>query len=77
MRARISDTKVVRNARAKEWKQFRKENLLTQERLAGLLGVHRTCVSEIERANTTPRQPTLKRWLTLKAKYNEARKIHG
>lgn len=58
-----------RKARAKEWKQFREENLLTQEEFAGLLEVHRRTVQNVEFGKSDPYVSTLRKFEAVKAKY--------
>ena len=59
----------TRETRRAEWKQFRKEYLFTQVRLAEVLGISRRTVQLIERGSVTPLARTLHRFKTLLAKY--------
>jgi DNA-binding XRE family transcriptional regulator len=70
------DTKKVkqeRRSRAKEWKEFRASNLLTQTQLADLLDIHRRTVQDIEAEQTTPYFSTLRKFEAVKAKYSKGK----
>lgn len=60
---------------AERFKAFRHRNLLTQERLAGLIRICRQSVSEIEGAHVTPHAATWKRFRGLELKYEEGARI--
>jgi transcriptional regulator with XRE-family HTH domain len=62
-----------RESRKQEWRRFRKENLLTQIRLAEVLGISRRTVQLIEAGRVTPFPGTLRKFLALKAKYEHER----
>jgi DNA-binding XRE family transcriptional regulator len=59
----------VRKARAQEWLEFRKNNLLTQKKLAEVLGASRRTIQEIEHARVSAYPITLRKFTALKAKY--------
>lgn len=56
--------------RQAEWKQFRRENLFTQVKLAELLGISRRTVQLIEKGQVNSFPDTLRPFMTLKAKYD-------
>lgn len=58
-----------RKSRAKLWKEFRSENLLTQTALAELLGISRRSVQYTERAEIAPHKETDRRFHALMLKY--------
>jgi DNA-binding XRE family transcriptional regulator len=58
-----------RKKRAKEWKQFRRDNLLTQVRLADTLEIARRTVQKIEAGVVTPLAETLRRFEALRERY--------
>lgn len=58
-----------RNRRAKEWREFRKENLMTQQMLADTIGISRRTVQMVETAGVTPHAGVLSRFKTLQQKY--------
>jgi len=62
-----------RQVRRREWIRFRKDNLLTQVKLAEVLGISRRTVQFVESAELTPLQSTLRRFRTLKAKYEDGK----
>jgi DNA-binding XRE family transcriptional regulator len=56
--------------RAQEWLKFRRYNLLTQQRLAEVLGVGRRTIQMIEGNKVLyPHPDTIRKFLALKAKY--------
>jgi DNA-binding XRE family transcriptional regulator len=59
-----------RRMRAQEWKLFRKNNLLTQRRLAENLNVSRRTIQQIEGGYINPHAETLRRFTTYRAKYD-------
>jgi DNA-binding XRE family transcriptional regulator len=59
-----------RNQRAEDWKMFRSNNLLTQKRLAAIIGVSRRTIQQIEGGYITPQTLTLKRFAILRSKYD-------
>lgn len=62
-----------RQARKQEWLKFRKEYLFTQVKLAEILGISRRSVQNIEGCIRTPLPSTLRKFLALKAKYNDGK----
>jgi len=63
----------IRQRRAKEWKQFRRDHLFTQERLAEVLGVSRGTVQNVERERHDPMAQLESRFRALKAKHARGR----
>ena len=51
-----------RRRRAAHWKLFRKNNLLTQKKLAEVVGISRRTVQLIEGGYITPQMQTLRRF---------------
>jgi DNA-binding XRE family transcriptional regulator len=51
-----------RRLRAKVWRKFREDFLITQTRLADVLGISRRTVQQIEAGNVTPHGETLRRF---------------
>ena len=51
-----------RRKRAEVWRKFRKDYLITQTRLADLLGISRRTVQQIEAGTVTPHGETLRRF---------------
>jgi DNA-binding XRE family transcriptional regulator len=64
----ISDRKV----RATEWKEFRRDYLFTQKRLADIVGVSRRTIQKIEAAIVTPHPDTLRLFRAIQKKYEAA-----
>jgi predicted transcriptional regulator len=62
-----------RRVRKQEWLKFRKDYLFTQVKLAEVLGISRRSVQKIEACICTPLPGTLRKFLALKAKYNEGK----
>jgi DNA-binding XRE family transcriptional regulator len=65
-------TKTVKQMRAqwaKDFKQFRGKHLLSQARLAELLGVSRRCVIYVEKGEVTPVLNTKRQFEQLKTRY--------
>ncbi len=60
-----------RQTRRREWSRFRKDFLLTQVKLADVLGISRRTVQFIEAGELTPLASTLRKFNTLKAKYQQ------
>ena len=60
-----------REVRKLEWQQFRKENLFTQVKLAEVLGISRRSVQLVEASRVSPFPGTLRKFLALKAKYEQ------
>jgi DNA-binding XRE family transcriptional regulator len=58
-----------REPRRQEWIKFRKNNLLTQVKLAELLQISRRTVQFVEAGQHTPLRSTLRKFKTLQAKY--------
>jgi DNA-binding XRE family transcriptional regulator len=54
-----------RKARAKRWREFREEFMLTQWNLAELLGFSRRQIQNVEAGRFTPRKPILDLFETL------------
>ena len=63
----------IREARSKEWCDFRRDFLFTQVKLADILGISRRCVQLIEKAKVTPLPQTLRNFAALKARHNEGK----
>jgi DNA-binding XRE family transcriptional regulator len=61
-----------RKLRQIEWREFRRNYLFTQTKLAGILGISRRTVQKIEAAQVTPYAETLRRFKTLQAKHEGA-----
>ena len=59
----------AREARRDEWRQFRKNHLFTQVKLAEVLGLSRRAVQWIEAGKVTPLPSTLRLFKALKAKH--------
>jgi DNA-binding XRE family transcriptional regulator len=59
-----------RKDRAQEWKVFRRNNLLTQKRLAHIMGVSRRTIQLVEGAYITPHPKTLRLFSQFKNKYD-------
>jgi len=57
--------------RKDEWREFRKEHLYTQKKLAEAIGVSRRTVQEIEAGRVIPYPHTLRLFEALKAKYSQ------
>ena len=64
---------VERNKRAEEWKSFRKDNLITQRKLADLIEVSRRTIQQIEAGTISPHKSTLNQFLALRDKYRHNR----
>ena len=64
---------VIREKRAKEWIEFRREYIFTQKKLADVLGISRRSVQFIEGAEVTPLASTLTKFNALKARYENGR----
>jgi DNA-binding XRE family transcriptional regulator len=60
-----------REQRKQEWIKFRKENLITQEKFADLLGIGRRTIQMVEKARISPYPKTLRKFAALKAKYSQ------
>jgi DNA-binding XRE family transcriptional regulator len=60
--------------RAKEIKQFMKDNLFTEVKLAEVLEISRRSLQMIKAGNVTPRMDILRKWNTLKNKYDKNKK---
>jgi DNA-binding XRE family transcriptional regulator len=66
-----SEEIAAREARAREWRQFRAGNSLTRARLAGILNCHIGTVQNIEDATVThPQRRVLDAFTKLKARYD-------
>ena len=61
-----------REVRRGEWSSFRTQYLLTQKRLAEVLGISRRTIQMIEGGKITPRANTLRKFLVLKSKYEDS-----
>jgi DNA-binding XRE family transcriptional regulator len=62
----------VRGQRAKLWKEFRRDNLLTQEKLAEVLGISRREVQYIEAGKISAGANVLSKFRTLELKYRRS-----
>lgn len=60
-----------RKKRAKEWKEFRKNHLFTQKKLAEVLGISRRTIQMIENSRVSPKMTVLGSMRTLQTKYNQ------
>lgn len=58
-----------REERARVWRQFRKDYLFTQKRLADIVGISRRTVQQIEAGTITPQSNTLRLFLVIKKKH--------
>jgi DNA-binding XRE family transcriptional regulator len=58
---------------ARRFKRLRRRSLLTQRWLAGLIGICRQAVSEIENKRTLPHYATWERFAALEAKHLQPR----
>jgi DNA-binding XRE family transcriptional regulator len=70
-------TKTEKQARARqsrEFKAFREKHLLTQARLAELLGISRRCVIYIERGEVAISVRNVRQFRQLKARYERESK---
>ena len=56
---------------AARFRALRQQALLTQKRLAGLLGVSRQCVNEIENRRAMPHPTTWDRFCAFEARHNQ------
>jgi DNA-binding XRE family transcriptional regulator len=74
-----SDELKLRAKRAREWKMFRRNNMLTQVRLADMIGVSRRTIQKVENRYLTPHQQTIRRFAAFKSKYdsNAGRDLSG
>ena len=61
----------VRKERANEWKRFRQDYLFTQRRLAGIVGISRRTIQQIEGAKITPHNDTLRLFAAFKKRHEE------
>jgi DNA-binding XRE family transcriptional regulator len=59
-----------RAERAREWKLFRRNNMLTQVRLAAMIGVSRRTIQQVENRHLTPHIETMTRFAAFKRKYD-------
>jgi DNA-binding XRE family transcriptional regulator len=57
-----------RQARAVEWKSFRKVYLFTQKRLGDIVGISRRTVQQIEAGKVTPHPATLRKFISYRQK---------
>lgn len=69
----MKTTGTIRQRRAREWKQFRRDHLFTQERLAEVLGVSRGTVQNVERQLHDPMAQLEGKFRALKAKHAKGR----
>lgn len=70
------DTEPLEKAhRAKEWLSFRKDNLITQVRMAELSGVSRRTIQMIEAGRLIPHFRTQQRFLDLKQRLSSNEKV--
>jgi DNA-binding XRE family transcriptional regulator len=69
--AKSKESLAERTAVAKQFKVFRKRNLLSQMKLAGLLGVHKDTISLVERRQVYPSYDTLGKFKVLKQQYDK------
>ena len=58
---------------ARRFKALRRRSLLTQRQLAGLIGICRQAVSDVENKRTVPHFTTWDRFAALEAKHELAR----
>lgn len=66
----LSDEQQQRRKRAQNWKLFRKNNFLSQRKLAEIVGISRRTVQLVEGEYITPKPQTLHRFATFKRKYD-------
>ena len=66
----IEEKQQAREERAKEWRDFMKNNLFTEKRLAETIGISRRTVQMVRAGNVTPHDNTLRIFGALKAKYD-------
>ncbi len=59
----------TRKRRKVEWREFRRDHLFTQKKLADVLGISRRTVQKIEAAQTTPLADTLSRFKILQTRH--------
>ena len=69
-----SEDRKRRKERAEEWRQFRREHLFTQKRLADVIShsvgnISRRTIQQIEAARITPHPDTLRLFAAFKKKY--------
>jgi DNA-binding XRE family transcriptional regulator len=67
---RVSLDEKLRKARADDWRYFRTKNMLTQRRLADILGISRRTVQQIEGGHIDPHSKTLRLFEAFKRKYD-------
>lgn len=58
-----------RKKRAEEWRQFRRNHLFTQTRLADIVGISRRTIQQIEAGKITPHPDTLRVFATFRKKH--------
>jgi len=58
-----------RKKRAVKWRDFMKDNLFTEKKLAETIGVSRRTVQMVRAGKVTPHKDTLHKFETLVAKY--------
>ncbi len=66
-----TDDLKARAHRRDEWRDFRRDFLFTQARLADALGIDRRTVQKIEAAETTPLPIILEKFADLKAAHSQ------
>lgn len=64
------EDKKMRVVRAKEWVDFRFDNLITQKTLADTIGVSRRTIQMIEAGSITPYPKTLRKFEAFVARTN-------
>lgn len=60
---------------AAEMVRFRKDNLMTQKKLADILVLSRRTIQMIESGSISPHPATMQAWANLKHKYREAKSV--
>jgi DNA-binding XRE family transcriptional regulator len=66
----IEEKEQARQERATEWRDFMKNHLFTEKRLAETIGISRRTVQMVRAGKVTPHDNTLRLFVALKAKYD-------
>jgi DNA-binding XRE family transcriptional regulator len=67
--AQTGEDQKQRKERANEWKLFRRDNLLTQKRMAEEIKISRRTIQLVEGGFITPQPETLRRFEVFRRKY--------
>lgn len=75
-RPKLTEEGVVeREKRAEEMKTFLKNNLMTEAKLAEILGISRRTVQMVKSGRVSPQPATLRAWNNLVSKYKRNQSI--